>query len=43
MKTQQDALDIDQVWQNNFIEAGGREMVGTLHASSDAVQLEYEQ
>ena len=43
MKTQQDALSlgIDQVWQDNFIEAVGREIVGILHFSSDNVELEY--
>ena len=42
MKTQQDALGINQEWQRNFIEAGGREIVGILHVSSDNVELEYE-
>ena len=43
MKTQQDALGIDQVWQDNLIEAVGREIVGILHVSSDNVELEYGQ
>ena len=30
-------------WQGNFTEAGGREIVGILHVSSDNVELEYEQ
>ena len=42
IKTQQDALGIDQVWQDNFIEAVGREIVWILHVSSDNVKLEYE-
>ena len=29
MKTQQDALGVDQVWQDNFVEAVGREIVRT--------------
>ena len=41
MKTQQEALGINQVWQDNFIEAGRREIVGILHVSSDNVELEY--
>ena len=40
-KTQQDALGIDQGWQGNFTEAGGREIVGILHVSLDKAQLEY--
>ena len=43
MKTQQDmdALGIDLEWQGNFIEAGGREIVGILHVSSNNIELEY--
>ena len=41
MKTQQDALGIDQVWQDNFIEAVGREIVEILHVSSGNIELEY--
>ena len=35
MKTQQDALGIDQGWQENFTEAGRREIIGILYVSSD--------
>ena len=42
MKTQQDALGIDQGWQGNGTEAGGREIVAILHVSSDNVELEHE-
>ena len=43
MKTQQDTLGINQGWQGNSTEAGGREIVGILHVSSDNAELEYEQ
>ena len=43
MKTQQDALGIDQGWKGNFIEAGGREIVGILHVSSDNIELDGKQ
>ena len=42
MKTQQDASGIDQGWQGNFTEAGGREIVSLLHVSSENAELEYE-
>ena len=42
MKTQQDTLGIDQGWQGNSTEAGGREIVCILDVSSDNVELEYE-
>ena len=41
MKTQQDALGIDQRLQGNFTEAGGREIVSILHVFSDSIKLEY--
>ena len=39
---QVDVLQEMERWQGNVTEAGGREIVGILHVSSDNVQLEYE-
>ena len=35
-------LGINQGWQGNITEAGGREIVRILHVSSDNAELEYE-